>query len=77
MPKEDPRSESGLYVGRLKKAMYGTRDAPQVWQGEVRKVMEEFGFQVSVGFPCLYHNEGTGVDAVVHVDDFMVAGPNE
>ena len=39
LPQEDPMSSSGLYVGKLVKAMYGTRDAPMVWQGEVRRTM--------------------------------------
>ena len=30
LPEEDPMGKLG-YVGLLKKAMYGTRGAPQVW----------------------------------------------
>ena len=37
LPSEDPRSQEGL-MGKLNKAMYGTRDAPQVWQEEVRMI---------------------------------------
>jgi len=75
LPKEDPKSESGRYVGRLIKAMYGTRDAPQVWQAEVRRTMEELGFKPLVSTPCVYVNRETGVRAVAHVDDFLCAGP--
>jgi len=77
LPKEDPMSESGVWVGKLKKAMYGTRDAPQVWQGEVRRTLEEMGFTTSIGTPCTYYNEGTDVRVVAHVDDFLVTGPRE
>ena len=37
LPGEDPMGASG-YVGILKKSMYGTRKAPQVWQLLVRSV---------------------------------------
>ena len=35
LPAEDPLAVEGKYVGRLKKALYGTRDAPQLWQKEL------------------------------------------
>ena len=74
LPKEDPMSKSGDFVGRLRKAMYGTQDAPKVWQAEVAKTMRELGFIPCVATPCLYFNPTTGVRAVVHVDDFLCIG---
>ena len=32
LPLEDPLSASGRYVGKLERAMYGTRHAPMIWQ---------------------------------------------
>ena len=32
LPPEDPLAASGRYVGMLERAMYGTRDAPMIWQ---------------------------------------------
>ena len=29
---EDPLAASGRYVGKLERAMYGTRDDPMTWQ---------------------------------------------
>ena len=77
LPSEDPVSETGAYVGKLYKAMYGTRDAPQVWQGEVQKTMKKLGFSASVATPCLYVNEITGVKVVAHVDDFLCTRMDE
>jgi len=77
LPAEDDMSKSGRYVGKLKKAMYGLRDAPQVWQGEVKKAMESLGFHTSASTPCVYYNEVTGVRAVAHVDDFLCTGPKD
>ena len=31
LPPEDPLAASGRYVGKLERAMYGTRDAPMIW----------------------------------------------
>ena len=84
LPAEDKRSNikdavtgRPMYVGRLLKAMYGTRDAPQVWQAEISGTLEMLGFHQSVGSPCVYYNTGAGVRAVVHVDDFLVTGPKD
>jgi hypothetical protein len=74
LPRQDPRHGSGDTVGLLKKAMYGTRDAPQIWQEEVQRTMEEIGFKVSMLHPSIYHHPGREVVVVVHVDDFLCSG---
>ena len=45
LPSEDPWREDGRMVGMLQKAMYGLRDAPQVWQEEVRRLLGKLGFK--------------------------------
>ena len=42
LPKEDPRYGPGI-LGRLLKALYGTRDAPKLWQRELDKTMTRLG----------------------------------
>ena len=37
MPPEDPLAASGRHVGKLERAMYGTQDAPMIWQDHLRK----------------------------------------
>ena len=49
LPDEDPCKNKGM-VGKLLKAMYGTRGAPQVWQRMVDKVMVKLGFKASIVF---------------------------
>ena len=73
LPEEDPKSAEG-YMGKLEKAMYGTRDAPQVWQEEVRKTMEDLGFEECVTQPGIYHHKEKRVQVVSHVDDFLCIG---
>ena len=76
LPSEDPNSKLGL-MGKLDKAMYGTRDAPQVWQEEVRGTMKSLGFKECVTQPGIYHHEERGLQVVSHVDDFLCVGPKQ
>jgi hypothetical protein len=73
LPAEDPMHGLG-YVGRLVKAMYGTRAAPQVWQEVVRQNMTAIGFDVNPIFPCVYYHPGKDMTVVTHVDDFLCSG---
>ncbi len=74
LPAEDPMSKTGLYVGQLEKAMYGTRDAPAVWQDELEGTLKELGFVSILSTPCLYYHEELDIRIVAHVDDMMVTG---
>ena len=73
LPEEDPKYNTGL-VGRLRKAMYGTRGAPHVWQKVVRKAMNELGFEMNPIFPCVYTHREKEMMVVTHVDDFLCSG---
>ena len=74
LPEEDPMSKSGLHVGQLQKAMYGTRDAPAVWQEELENTLMQLGFTSCLSTPCLYYNADLDIRIVAHVDDMMVLG---
>ena len=74
LPSEDPRSGEDK-IGILRKAMYGTRDAPAVWQRLVKKVMSELGFVASRTSACVYVHRARGLRVVARVDDFLVTGP--
>jgi len=62
------------YLGKLVKAMYGTRAAPQVWQKVVREVMLSLGFKMNPIFPCVYYHAERDVTVLTHVDDFLCGG---
>ena len=70
-------SQSKLYVGKLDKAMYGTRDAPAVWQTELESKLCDLGFTGCITTPCLYIQKSTGVRVVAHVDDLLCEGRKE
>ena len=56
------------------RSMYGTRDAPFIWQEEVRKVMKKLQFQSSMLQPAVYHHAPRKINVVAHVDDFLCTG---
>ena len=74
LPREDNMANSGTYVGKLNKAMYGTRDAPQIWQDEVEGKMRSIGFTVSGLHTSVYYNKERQIIALAHVDDFLCIG---
>ena len=74
LPDEDPRKKDG-FVGRLRKAMYGTRAAPQVWQSVVKQTLTNLGFEASIVQPCVYFHRSRDLRIVTHVDDFLCGGP--
>ena len=76
LPTQDPRHGTGV-VGKLLKAMYGTRDAPQIWAGEVAKALECLGFERSVYQPSVYFHRAREMIVTVHVDDFLCSGAVE
>ena len=74
LPKEDPRYDGGKTIGRLLKSMYGTRDAPQIWAGEVKRIMESMGFRACRINPCIFYHEDMDLQVITHVDDFLCCG---
>ena len=74
LPHTDPRYGDQSVVGKLKKSMYGTRDAPQIWAEHVRKTLESHGYKQSIYQPAVYYHPKKTVLIVVHVDDFLCTG---
>ena len=60
--------------GRLRRCLYGTRDAPALWGKFVRKSLTEMGFTPGAASSCLYSHSQRDLALVVHGDDFTIAG---
>lgn len=71
LPMED--FEEGM-CGKLRKSMYGTRDASLNWAEEYVRFMESVGFTRGKSSPCLFYHAGEDLRAVVYVDDFTILG---
>lgn len=73
LPEQDAKS-GGRLVGRLKKAMYGTRDAPLIWRATVDAFMRKAGFLIATLQPGVYYHVTRGLRVMTHVDDFLLTG---
>jgi transposase InsO family protein len=72
-------SELGGEVWRLRKAIYGLKQAAREWHAKLRATMQAEGFEASQHDPCLFM-KGKGVDRVlvlIHVDDCFCVGTQE
>ena len=65
IPAEDERTQGRDVVGRLKRSMYGTQDAPAVWQREVGQMLQDRGFLSSRTLACMYYNVETELKIVL------------
>ena len=74
---EDDRASGGDYVGRLRRFMYGTQDAPAIWQKVIGQMLVSRGFIASKVLACVFFNPETGLRLVAHVYDFLVAGDKQ
>lgn len=61
-------------VGKLRFALYGTREAAAAWQKEVSKHLAQLGFKKGAFNPCLFHHIGKHVQVMVHGDEYAAAG---
>ena len=61
-------------VGVLKMSLYGTRDAAANFQREVAKLMLNLGFSRATYNSSLFHHSVTGLQVLVHGDDFVAVG---
>lgn len=64
------------YVCRLRKALYGLRQAPRAWYQELRAYLLTLGFVNSVADTSLFIKKGTNVTlyVLVYVDDMIITG---
>ena len=65
----------GDYVLLLKKALYGHRKAPYLWNQEIDSTLKKLCFEPSPADPCLYvkFDGKTKMLLLLHVDDFIIA----
>ena len=68
--------EEGM-VGKLLKAMYGTRDAAPNWEAEYQEFMtSDCKFKSCLTTPCMFYLAEKKLRVVIHGDDFTVLGPH-
>ena len=65
-------------VCKLRKAIYGLKQAPQAWHHELITFLLQFGFQNSYvdTYFFVFHVDGHTMYLLVYVDDLILTGDN-
>ena len=77
IPKEDQQPGDEHRVGKLRRCLYGTRDADFNWGETVAAQLRSCGYIRGVAIPSVYHNPEDVVACMVHGDDYLCVGPND
>ena len=64
-------SGSGRELGKLERAMYGTRDASMIWQDHLWKTLLHTKFNESVTHPGVFQHQVRDSLLCVHVEDLL------
>ena len=75
LPDYVPAEFRTMHVGKLRKALCGTRPAAASWRDELTKGLVSCSLTVGTASRCCFHNELCSVAGTVHGDDIFVAGP--
>ena len=76
LPTQDERYGDKNLLGKLVKAMYGTRDAPQIWRDLVQETTVRWESDCMIQ-PSVYFHVSKKLFVVGHVDDFLCVVPEE
>ena len=60
--------------GRLKRCLYGTRDAPALWEAYLAAELVKHGFVRGAASSCVFRHALRDLQCVVHGDDFTFCG---
>ena len=69
--------DTSKYVGRLRRSLYGLRDAPQIWKRHLVSSMADMGFEESKTVPGVVKHKSRNVLVAIHVDDILATGLDE
>lgn len=64
------------YVVRIKKGLYGLKQAAALWYDDVKAFLADQGLFPFTTDVCLYSNKEKDLFVIIHVDDFQVMGPS-
>ena len=74
LPSEEPRAEGGKICGLLPLSMYGTQDAPNIWQSHYSGILIEGGYKRGKSNASVFYHPQHDVRVMVHGDDFLALG---
>ena len=73
LPPVEYYPEGGV-VWKLKRALYGLKNAPKLWQQHLAATLESQGFRRMKSDPNLYYSASRKVYILCYVDDLMIFG---
>ena len=62
---------------RLKRCVYGTRDAGMLWEECYSTALLAMGFRRGIASPCCFHHSERNIRVVIHGDDFTALADRE
>jgi hypothetical protein len=71
---EDPDPAKKNWVWKLKKSLYGTKQAPRMWKQHLVETLHQIGFEASILDDALFHNSDNSILLHMHVDDGLIVG---
>jgi hypothetical protein len=69
-----PEARKAGMCARLRRCLYGTRDAPARWEAFLSAELRKMGFVQGLASPCCFEHRERDLLCVVHGDDFMFVG---
>jgi hypothetical protein len=64
-------------ICRLRKALYGLRQAGRQWNYEIDKTMKRAGLVPTNADPCVYVDKNTRTFVLIYVDDILIISGNQ
>ena len=68
-------AEAGGGFARLVRSLYGTRDAPALWEAYAAAQLTALGFRRGRSNACVYWHPQRRLRCLVHGDDFVLTSP--
>ena len=72
----DPTLNGKTHLLRLKKSIYGLKQAGLLWYLLLREALEKLGFKVAESDPCLFISTDGNTYIMIYVDDCLLASKN-
>lgn len=72
LPPEDEQEGGEPQCGLLLKSMYGTQDAPSIWQSHYTELLQKAGLVRGKSNSSVFYRASDGTRIIVHGDDFLV-----
>jgi hypothetical protein len=71
---EDPDPKKKMWVWKLQKSLYSTKQAPRMWKAHLVDMLASVGFVPCILNDVLFHNQDNLILLHMRVDDGLIVG---